>query len=180
AYQPSDPSIIESRLSLISKNFSEMIPIFKTLSNKTKNKPKISYYETKDAIWNAYNEVNNYNKAFFVTSLSRVEAFFPESISNWERGYKNKNNKLESRTLIPDNKQDIEIIKKFKSATDKVDGRVFDKYKDFNIDLAIYDTKISIASFSEQPFLLLINSKELVETLMPFLELAWSQSKKII
>ena len=71
------------------------------------------------------------------------------------------------------NKEDIEIIRRFKTITDKVDGRIFSDYRDFNIDLAIYDTKISIASFSEHPFLVLIDSEELVKTLKPIFDLVW-------
>ena len=178
-YQPSDPSIIGSKLSLVAKNFNDMIPIMRTLANKDKSKPKISYYDTKDAIWTVYNEVNNYKNAFFITSLSRIENIFPGSISAWEKSYRNKYNKLESRNLIPNNQVDIEIIQKFKSITDKVQGRIFRDYQDFNIDLAIYDTKVSIASFSDHPFLVIIDSDELVKTLMPFFNLAWNQSKEV-
>lgn len=178
-FQPSDPSIISSRLNLISKSFAEMMPIMKTLANRKLGKPKISYYDTNEAIWNAYNEVNNYKSAYFVTSLARVEKIFPGSISNWEKSYRNKYNKLESKNIIPNNEADIEIIKKFKSITDKVQGKIFSDYNDFNIDLAIYDTKISIASFSDHPFLVIIDSDELVKTLMPFFNLAWAKGDKI-
>ena len=57
AYQPISPEIILKRLQGIVKNFSEMLPVFKTLHNKGGKKPKITYYETKEGIWNVYKEM---------------------------------------------------------------------------------------------------------------------------
>lgn len=176
-YQAVDPSIISSQLNDTAKNFLEMLPIMKTLSRQGKGKPKIAYFDTKEGIWNAYNEVNNYEKAFFVTSLSRIEKFFPGALKEWENGYRKKRNKLHSKNLIPNNEQDIEIAKRFMNITDKIEARILPELKDYNVDLAIYGNKLSIVSFSKEPFLVVIESEELIKTILQIFEIVWRSGK---
>lgn len=178
-YQATDPSLIATQLNSFAKNFLDMLPIMKTLSEKGKNKPKISYYDTMESIWNAYNEVNNYEKAFFITSLSKIENLFPGALKEWENSYQKKRNKLQSRNLIPNNNQDIEIVKRFMSITDSVKAKILPELKDCGVDLAIYGNKLSIASFAEKPFLVVITSEELIKTILPIFEIAWENGKML-
>lgn len=178
-YQAVDPSMISSQLNDAAKNFLEMLPIMKTLSRQGKGKPKIAYFDTREGIWNAYNEVNNYEKAFFVTSLSRIEKFFPGALKEWENSYRKKRNKLQSKNLIPNNEQDIEIAKRFMGITGKIEARILPELKDYNVDLAIYGNKLSIASFAKEPFLVVIESEELIKTLLPIFEIIWKIGKTV-
>ncbi len=43
-YHAIDPSFILNELKITTKNFSEMLPIFRTLRNKGRKRPKITYY----------------------------------------------------------------------------------------------------------------------------------------
>ena len=178
-YQAIDPSVISLKLQVVAKNFLDMVPVMKTLSRKSNNSPVISYFDTKEGILNAYNEVNNYTDAFFITSFSRIENFFPEILAEWKKYYKKKITTLTSRNLISDKKEDVALIKEFMEITDKVQGRIVPELKDYNVDFALYGNKLSIASFNKNPFLIIITSEEVVKTIMPIIELAWNMGKRI-
>ncbi|MEK7487880.1 MAG: helix-turn-helix domain-containing protein [Patescibacteria group bacterium] len=178
-YQAIDPAVISLKLQAVAKNFFDMVPVMKTLSHKSNVRPVISYYDTKEGILNAYNEVNNYSDAFFITSLSRIENFFPKILTDWKKYYKKNIIKLTSRNLISGTTEDIAIIKEFMEITDKVQGRIVPELKDYNVDFALYGNKLSIASFNKNPFLIIITSEEVVKTIMPIIELAWNMGKRI-
>jgi len=178
-YQAIDPAVIALKLQTVAKNFFDMIHIMKTLFHKGNNRPIISYFDTKEGMLNAYNEVNNYKDAFFITSLSRIENFFPKILTDWKKYYKKNIITLTSRNLISDKKEDVALIKEFMQITDKISGRILPELKDYNVDFAIYGNKLSIASFNKKPFLIIITSEEVIKTIMPIIELAWNMGKKI-
>lgn len=179
-YQASDPSMISAQLQSVAKNFSSLLPILKTLGNKGKTKPKISYFETKEGVWKNYEEANYCKEAFFITSLSRIAECFPDAIDVWKRGYQKGFAKLSSRTLIPNNAKDIEMAEEFVEITNKVEIRILPELKDCNMDFALYGNKLSIASFGEEFFMAVIDSENLAKSIKPIFEIAWRSGRDVI
>lgn len=177
-YQAIDPTVILSQLKTVTKNFSEMLPIFRTLHNKGGKRPKISYFETKEGIWNIYEEMNQTENCFFITSYQRIEKHFPASTEKWIANYEKGLYRIKGKHLIPDNLRDIEIGKEFSKIKQKV--RVIEDLKNIEMDFAIFGKKVAITSLSEEPFIVVMESEGLVNSLKPIFEIAWAKGKDII
>ncbi|MCK9379327.1 MAG: hypothetical protein M0P97_04265 [Candidatus Moranbacteria bacterium] len=47
------------------------------------------------------------------------------------------------------------------------------------MDFTIYDNKLAITSLEENPFIVVIESDELVRSMKPLFELAWEKGKSL-
>ncbi len=178
-YQAIDPSAISAQMQTAAKNFSEMLPIFKTLANKGKGKPKISFFETKEGIQKIYDEINRQKSAIFIASLARLENQFSGNTANWQHGYKTGYNKLESRTIIPNNSEDVCIAKEFMKTTDKTKIKTLAVFDECDMDIAVYGNKLAITTFEDNPFLVVIESEAVPKFFLPIFEILWGQAREI-
>ena len=176
-YQAVDPSIILSKLRLTTKNFSEMLPFFRTLHNKGANRPKITYHETKEGIWNTYEEMSQAAKPFFITSHVRIGKHFTNGVDHWLDGLRTGVYKFKSNNLVPDTAEEIAIGRRFLKVGQKV--RVLPGLKGMNMDFAIFNNKLAITSLEDEPFIVIIESEELVKSMRPIFEIAWQKGKEI-
>ena len=176
-YQAIDPSIILNKLQITTKNFSEMLPIFRTLKSKGNKRPKINYYETLEGIWNVYEEMNQIKDPFFITSYGRIEKYFPGGTEKWIKNYKKGLYKLKGRHLIPNNFRDIEIGRGFSRINQQV--RILPNLKNINMDFTLFGNKLSITSLEDEPFIVVMESDELVKSMLPIFEIAWKMGKNL-
>lgn len=176
-YQASDPGIILRKIQDTAKNFSEMLPIFRTLSNKGKKKPKIFYYETKGGIWNIYEEMSRSKNPFFITSYASIRKFFPNAIDKWVDEDIKAGLIKDGYHLIPDDEENIEIGKRFKKANQGV--RTLSELKNIKMDFTIFGNKLAVTSLEDEPFIVVIESEELVNSMRPIFEIAWEKGKEI-
>lgn len=175
-YQATDPTVILSQLKNAAKNFSEMLPMIRTLSNKGKNKPKISYHDNKESILKIFESMNTEDDIFYVYSCERSEYYSPGITDKWVKGYNKKLYPLGNRHLLPNNKGEVEIAQKFLAAGERV--RFLEELKGINMDFSLYTNKIVITSLEENPFVVVIESEELVKSIRPIFEIAWAKGKE--
>ncbi len=176
-YQALDPSIITTGQKVALKNFSEMLPLLQTLHSEGKRRPKINYIETKEGIWKVYEEMSYAKEAFFITSYATVEKHYPGGVKKWIEDFKKGHYKLIARHLIPDDPEEVKSGKLFKELNQKV--KFLPGIKRFAMDFTIYDNKLAITSLEEEPFLVLIESEDLVNSMKPIFETAWQAGKSI-
>ncbi len=177
-YHALDPSVILTQLRTTTKNFSEMLPMLRTLHNKGKVRPKIIYHETKEGILNVYKEMNEAKDAFFISSYEKIDKVFPKVIDEWINNYrKGLINLQRGRHLVSNNEFNREIMRKFKELNQEV--RYLPDVKDFSMDFTLYDNKLDITSLEEEPFIVVIESESLVNSIKPIFEIAWKSGKEI-
>ncbi|MDD5031552.1 MAG: helix-turn-helix domain-containing protein [Patescibacteria group bacterium] len=176
-YQATDPSIILTKLQITAKNFFEMLPLLRTLSSKGKKRPKITYHETKEGIWNTYEEISRTTTPFFITSHTRIKKHFSDGVDKWLSGLTKGIHRYKSKNLVPETGEEIEIGKEFLKLGQKV--RVLPELKGMNMDFAIYNNKLAITSLEDDPFIVIIESEELVKSMRPIFEIAWQKGKEI-
>lgn len=176
-YQAIDPSVILNQKRTALKDLSEMLPLLQTLRNKGKRRPKIHYIETKEGIWKIYEEMSLAKEAFFITSYTSIEKHFPGSVDKWIRDYKKGLFTVVGRHLIPDSPAEIEIGERFKKINQKV--KIFSGIKQYSMDFTIYENKLAITSLEEEPFMVLIESEELVNSMKPIFEIAWKAGRPL-
>jgi len=176
-YRATDPSVILVQLKGVAKNFSEMLPILRTLGNTGKTRPKITYHETKEGILKTWDGMSDEDDIFYIYSCERSEQYYPGITEKWAKGYDKKRYSIGNRHLIPDNEGEISMAQKFLSIGERV--RVLDDLKGINMDFSLFSNKLSIASLEENPFIVVIESEELVKSIRPIFEIAWAKGKGI-
>ncbi len=176
-YQALDPSLIIAGRKGALKNFIEMLPYFQTLRNKGKSRPRMHYIETKEGIWNTYEEMNYAKDAFFISAYEQINKCFPGGVEKWIKNYKKGFYPLIGRHLVPDDPEEIKIGKSFKEIKQKV--KYLPGVKKFNMDFTIYENKLAITSLEEEPFMVLIESEVLVNSIKPIFEAAWGVGKPV-
>lgn len=173
-YQAIDPSVILGQLKEVSRNFSEMLPIFRTLGSHGKKKPKIRYYDTREGILKVWdNEMNNAKESFFISSYKRIEDFFPGKINEWlEKAHKGIVN-VGFRHLVSGSRFELDLAEKFLAVNQEV--RILPDLLDPDMDFTIYDNKLAITSLEENPFIIVIESEALVASMRPIFEILWEK-----
>jgi sugar-specific transcriptional regulator TrmB len=176
-YQAVDPSAILIRQKTNLKNFSEMLPLLQTLSNRGKQKPKIQYVETKEGILTVYENLNYAREAFYVSSYKKIHEHFPRKVEEWIKDYSKGLYKVDAKHIIPDEPEDLKFGKEYARAGQKV--RILPKQKNFDTDIVLTENKLSISSLEEEHFLVLIESEKLAKSLKPLFEIIWETSREI-
>lgn len=176
-YQAIDPSIILKSIQTTAKNLSEMLPILRTLGSTGKRRPKISFFNTKEGILNIYNEIDYAKKAFFIESFKRLKQIFPGIVEQWAKNIKTKHYASQTRHLIANDPEEIEIGKKFLISPHEV--KCLGLLKDLKMDFSIYDNKLAITSLEDEPFIVVIESEEVVKSMMLIFEIAWRNAKTL-
>ncbi len=171
AFQAADPAVILRQLKDSAQNFAEMLPLLKTLGSKGPHKPKITYIDSKDGIWQTYQQMGGAKEAMFITSYKKVEEYFPGSIKKWT-SYLGKPEKQKHRHLVPDNEDEKYLMQYFLSAGQEI--RSNPQINGSAMDLAIYDNKTAITSLSDEPFIVIIESKEIADSMRPLFEGLWN------
>lgn len=177
AYQAMDPSVILFQLKATAKNFSEMLPMFRTLHNSGKKRPKITYHETKEGIWKVYESFNLAPEAFFISSYEKIEKLFPGSLEKWVKDYQKKLIPVRGKHLVPNNPFELQAAKKLSASSQQ--ARYLPKIPAFNMDFSLCENKLAITSFEDEPFIVVIESEDLVKSIRPLFEMAWENGKKI-
>lgn len=176
-YTPADPSLIFHKIKTTAQNFSEMLPYLRTLGNRGKNKPKITYHESLEGIWNVYEEMTRSPEAFYITSYDRIEKNFPGAFQKWMKGYKRSRIKQNARHLISEDGEEIKIGREVKAIGQDV--RTLKVLKNNLMDFTLFGNKLSITSLGENPFVVLIDSEEITNSMRPIFEIAWAAGKEI-
>lgn len=175
-YQAADPSVIVAQLKSVTKNFLEMLPFLQTLGGKNKKRPKMTYYETKEGIWKVYEEIGQAKDPFYITSYSFIEKAFPGSVEKWIKEDE-KTALADGYHLVPNNPDDIEIGKKFSKANQRV--RIIESVENLQMDFTIFENKLAITSLADSPFVVVIESEDLINSMRPIFEIAWRSGKDI-
>ncbi len=176
-YQAVDPSFILNQLKTTTRNFSEMLPFFQTLRNKGQRRPKITYYENKESIWKIYESINLASEAFFMSSYERIEKHFPGATQKWIDDYQKRRISVKGRHLVPNSPFELDAIKKISITGQEV--RYLPEVESFDMDFSLYDNKLALTSLEDEPFIVVIESESLVNSIRPIFEIAWGKGKKI-
>ena len=177
-YAVGDPAIISAKLSSTAKGFAEMLPYLQNLSNKSGNRPRISYYETESAIWNIYKETSRHKHVLLNTSYVRLKQHFPESAERWLRDCERGVYSLRDwKHLIPNNHEDILIAKRLTKVGQNI--RIIDHENVHTLDLALFNNKLSITSIEDEPFMIVVESTPLSMAMSAMFEMIWALGKEI-
>lgn len=176
-YQAIDPLIIFRKMQDNAKMFFEMLPIFRTLSNKISERPRITYSDSKGGILNVYEKLNNYPDQLYISSYMRIEEKFPGIIDQWIRNYKRNKKKIMGRHLVSNTPEEKIFAQKFKDVGQDV--RFSKDIFNIKMDFSICGNMLAITSLGKNLFAVTIESDDLSNSLKPIFEIAWAKGKEI-
>ena len=152
-----------------------MLPIFRTLHNKGKRRPKITYHETREGIWKVYEEMTMTTSPSYISSYSTLEKMFPGSIETWLKN-KKRLKFADAWHLIPNNPENIAIGKKFAEVGEKV--RILN-VPEMNMDFTVFGNKLAITSLEDEPFIVVMESEELAKSMLALFGVMWKGAREI-
>jgi len=165
--------------------FKEIVPILLELSSTKWSKPKVSYFEWSEGMRKLFEDFSW--STVDMRAVLWTPKYFHEKFSDKIQVYRRarKKNKLKSLRIFCDHQADKEY-KKYLSDWDKEFNRetrlVGNLTYDITADINIYwPDKISFLFFDESwvPHILIIENKDMYQSLYSLFEIVWSLAKKL-
>lgn len=175
-----DPLKILSNIETVAINFKQMMPILKGIHNTSKLKPKVEYFEGKEAVLSIYRHINYTTGSMFFTSMTELARHIPAEIDVWVSGIRNKAYVKNARHIFPDLEFDVKHGKMIDGQNGN-EVRVLDsKMNMIEMDLSLYSgNKICLSSITDNFYAFVIESGPLYNSLKTMFELAWTQGKPV-
>jgi HTH-type transcriptional regulator, sugar sensing transcriptional regulator len=178
SFSAADPIKILGHLQTVTTNFKEMLPLFKSVFNKSDSKPVINFFEGKKAVLSVYREINYSENTKFFTSTERIANHLPGEVASWIRGVQAGAFIKNAKHIVPNTKIDYKYAKAVHGYNGN-EAKVLKDVNDIEIDLSIYNNKIALTSLSDKLFIVVIESKALYNSLSLMFDLAWKQAKPL-
>ena len=144
----------------------KLLPELKRLQSKSDVFPRIQFFEGIEGIKQAYEDTLENNKEKQLLDFTGTDAVFKHMGKEWVNYYVKKRAQLEIKCIdIAPNTEWAQKSKKRDDELLRVTKLMPEKYL-FNTEIAIYDEKVAIFSFSEdQPIALIIEDKNISHTM---------------
>ncbi|MCD6149397.1 hypothetical protein J7J13_01250 [bacterium] len=155
------------------KKLKELLPQLQSMDAKQKNRPVVKYYEGKEGLISIQEEFLKSRKgiasmAYSVDAVNRV--FTNNEMSRFRRKRLNKD--IKNKVIYTYKKGILESDK-----TSKRKKVPFSKFP-ITCDIAIYDNKIRLASLGKRLTGIIIEDKELADSMKAIFNLAWEAAEK--
>ncbi len=165
------------KLSKYQQEIEDVLPALISLENPESTKPKVTFYEGKKGMRQAYEDTLTSSEP--ILAYANVEDmhnglpdFFPEYYQR--RGVEKK---IHIKAIMPNNPTSIDRAKKDKQENRESVLISQDKY-DFSPEINVYDDKVLIASWREK-MAIIIKSKEIADLHKKMYQLCWDRAKQI-
>ena len=175
-YIAAEPTKILNDLKDKTANFKNLLPSFLAIYNKTVWKPKINYFEGNEGLRKIYRYISQCKTGYFISSTERLEEYLPEEVEYWVTGKLNKSSPLVAKHLLSNTQADRDFAKKLKDTDHQF--RFLPKVLSLDMDISIYENKVALTSLGDHPFIVVIESKELHNSLKTIFDLLWEQGVK--
>ncbi len=178
-YAPVSPEVLSLEVRKNVESLDRVLPELKSLMGSEHKRPTVRFFSGWDGVKRVYEDsLTAGGEILNFANSSIVRSFW----GNYDEEYVNERSKRKIflRGIAPDDEMGREVVKsdkKFNREIRLVKGKEFN----FNNEIKIYDNKVAIISFSEQPddlFGIIIESKEVAETQRQIFEMAWRYAVK--
>lgn len=175
-FSAADPSRLLAATQTATEELRFMLPLIHALQNKGKEKPRIEYFDTRDAIASVYGQLDKEKDVRFLTSVRRMLPYMPSEIEMWARRYETGKGARSHRVILSDSPEDLtwgrRVIK------GNADARILPKGQETGMDFSIGKTMLCITSF-DPLFLVVIHSEQMARSAALLFDLAWESARKI-
>lgn len=175
-FTATDPSRVLQHSQLAVEEFRFMLPIIRALQDKGAAKPRIEYFEGRDAILTVYRLFDKSKSVRFLTSMKNLSQFIPEEIESWiERGRRLPKNR-EVFELLADTPEDHTWGKRAVPNGRRV--AILPAHVTFDMDFAMSEDLLAITSF-DPLFIVVIHSESIARSAATLFDIAWNISKEL-
>jgi sugar-specific transcriptional regulator TrmB len=175
-FSPADPRKVFHQLENSAKMFKEMLPFLEAYSLKSGSRPRIQYFEGKDAVTLVFKDINHADSACFISSIAKLENIFRDEVRAWEHIYKSNSFKVTARALHTDTHADRAFVESISGPRYK--AKFLPKGIDLKLDFSLYGDKIAISSVTAPPFVVVIQSEDLASSMRAIFDLLWASAGK--
>ena len=156
-------------LELREEQFKRLLPELQSINNRNKDKPVVKYYEGKEgmlAMTSEYMKMSKNQKAYMVFSRDIIEKNLSvEELKDIRQ--ERLSNKISTKVIYSREKGDLESVE------DSEMVRLSASEFPVSCDIALYEDRIRIASFKDRLMGVVIEDKEIAQTLREVFKLAW-------
>lgn len=170
----SEPSNIFKTVETAVDDFKFMLPVMRALQDKGREKPKIEFFEGKDAVLSVYWTYERGQDVRYVTSIDRLSGIMPHEVKMWIEHINKGAAHPDARHILPDTPQDRRWGTALKKGKQNV--RFLPKGSEVEMDFAIVDDTLGITSF-DPLFIVVIHSPAIARSAGQLFDLAWKQCK---
>lgn len=155
------------------QSLKKLLPQLQTINNKQKDRPLVRYYEGKEGLISMSEELIKYAKGEILMAYSKdaVDELFDDKERKRARERRLKN-KVNSKAIYTYKNGILE------STPDGERRKIPDDKFPLSCDIAIYGDYVRIASLGKRLIGIVINDKEIADSIRSIFELAWEASEK--
>ena len=116
-------------------------------------------------------------QAFFVISNKKVKEYFPDAMERWVKSFVKSRFKLKGRYMVSDSPGDLMLAKMMKKVGQEV--KILPNLEKTSMYFTVYDNKFAMTFLDEGPFMILVESEGLFESMKPITELLWLGGREV-
>lgn len=173
-FSVSEPSNVFKTVQTAVEDFKFMLPVMRALQDKGIEKPRIEFFEGKEAIVSVYRTYELSQSMRYVTSMKRIYEFVPEEADAWARRTEKGMIHSNAKHILVQSKEDTVWAGRVKKGGHQV--RFLPKGSEMEMDFAIVDDTLGITSF-DPLFIVVIHSPAIARSAGQLFDLAWKQCK---
>ena len=172
-YAAEEPKKIAYKLEESLRDFNELLPVFEAKLKRT-DKPKITYYEGKDALWDLIiNEIFPAETIYFSsTSVKEITKVYPTIFDIWREKFLPHKNSEKILDIVGNEKEDLDYAY---SEAAMPYTKFLPAGKKFYTDIIVADNRLFIISYKNL-FAIGIESADIVKSFKTIVELAWQSA----
>ncbi|MBU0707292.1 helix-turn-helix domain-containing protein [Patescibacteria group bacterium] len=159
-----------------------VLPLLEAIDNSRHEKPKIRFYEGEEGLYTIYNEVYASKEIRYWGSIAAIDAKHKDLYELFMKVSSTKKPRVYD--LLSDTPLDRAYSKKVIRPGYQI--RFFPKEDVISVDSALFDNKLSMSAFGDDPHGLIIESQPIVNSFRCLWDLAWKSatpfkpSKKVL
>lgn len=173
-FSASEPSKVLFNVRTAVDDLRFMLPVLRAMQDKGRARPRIEFFEGKEAVVSVYRTYEQGKDVRFLTSMKRLSHIMPEEIQAWVTRYQKKKMHVSAKHFITDTPVDRTWAKGALKAGQAV--RLLPRTTKIEMDFAIVDDQIGITSF-DPLFIVVIHSEQIARSVAKLFDLAWMQGK---
>lgn len=160
------------------KNFQEMLPLFEAIRARPGDRPRIQYFEGKEAVLNAFQEIYQYRGGtmHYITSMQRLLQHMPEEAAYWKRQHKANNGAMPGKHLLSRTPEDKAFAKAVRPFNQEV--RFLPSGKTFDMDFILYGNSVGITALGNPMYLIIQQSHQIADSFQTMFDLLWETASE--
>ncbi len=172
-----DPEVLKDRFEDRVRDLEIALPELKGLFNK-QSQPKVRYFEGIDGVKRVYEDTLTATTEILNYANSKEIRIH---WSNYDNEYVKKRikKKIFLKGIAPDDEFGIQVKKEDKKSMREI-RLLSNKEFSFTNEINIYDNKVAIVSFQNEPIGIIIESQEIADTQRDIFKMAWAFAKSMI